>query len=85
MPPVTAALFMMAKTKDKFRQALGAAIKKRRDELGISTYRLAEMIGSTQPRIPEIERGDVKNLDTYYACVEALGGEIKIEWDKLNP
>lgn len=70
------------RTKDGFRQALGNMIKKMRESKGISQYKLAEMIDATQNRIPEIERGDTKNIDTYIACITALDGQLIIKWNK---
>lgn len=70
------------KTLASFRQALGAMIKERREVKGISQERLAEMISSTQNRIPEIERGATKNVDTYINCITVLGGQLSITWKK---
>ena len=75
----------MAKAKknshDLFRATLGAEIKKKRNERGMSTRQLAEHINKTQPRIPEIESGRTKELDTYLKCLDALGGKLQIVWD----
>lgn len=68
------------KTKDSFRQAIGNTIKEMRESKGMSQETLALIIGSTQNRIPEIESGRTKNIDTYIACITALGGQLKIEW-----
>jgi len=69
------------KTKDSFRQAMGGALKERREAAGISQAKIAEVVGISQSRIPELERGETKNIDTWIACVTALGGRIKIEWE----
>lgn len=66
---------------DKFRAKLGAEIKARRNEKGMSTRVLAEHINKTQPRIPEIEAGRTKELDTYLKCLEVLGGKLQVVWD----
>lgn len=66
---------------DKFRAKLGAEIKARRNKVGLSTRQLAEKIEKTQPRIPEIESGRTKELDTYLKCLEVLGGKLQIVWD----
>lgn len=75
----------MAKTKksnhEKFRAELGAAIKAKRNEQGMSTRQLAEHINKTQPRIPEIEAGRTKELDTYLSCLDVLGGKLQVVWD----
>lgn len=63
-----------------FRQALGNTIKEMRDKKGITQEQLAEAINSTQNRIPDIESGRTKSIDTYIACITVLGGQIKIEW-----
>lgn len=75
----------MAKAKktkpESFRAELGAAIKARRNEKGMTARQLAEKINKTQPRIPEIEAGKTKELDTYLNCLDALGGRLKIIWE----
>lgn len=68
------------KTKDNFRGYLGSAVKERRLSKGITQEELAEVIESQQKRIPEIERGDTKNIDTWLAAITALGGELIIKW-----
>lgn len=68
------------RTINNFRQSLGNAIKEMRDEKEITQTELAEAINSTQNRIPDIESGRTKNIDTYIACITALGGQLKIEW-----
>lgn len=59
---------------------MGNTLKERREASGISQYKLADILGTTQTRIPELERGDTKNIDTWIAAITALGGQIKIEW-----
>lgn len=75
----------MAKTKksnhEKFRAELGAEIKAKRNEKGMSTRQLAEHINKTQPRVPEIESGRTKEIDTYLKCLEVLGGKLQVVWD----
>lgn len=75
----------MAKAKrtipENFRAQLGAEIKAKRNEKGISTRQLAEKIEKTQPRIPEIEAGKTKELDTYLKCLTVLGGRLQIIWN----
>lgn len=75
----------MAKAKrtahDIFRAKLGAEIKAKRNARGMSTRQLAEHIKKTQPRIPEIESGRTKELDTYLKCLDVLGGKLQIVWD----
>lgn len=68
------------KTLASFRQALGAMIREKREAKEISQATLAEMINSTQNRIPEIERGDTKNIDTYITCITVLSGQLSITW-----
>lgn len=68
------------KTKDGFRSSLGNTIRERRLAKGVTQEELAEVIDSKQKRIPELERGDTKNIDTWLAAITALGGQIKIEW-----
>jgi predicted XRE-type DNA-binding protein len=68
-------------TSEKFRKKLGGSIKNHRILKGLSTYAMAELIGKPQPRIPEIEQGKVKDIDTYIKCLEVLGGEVILKWD----
>lgn len=68
------------RTINSFRQSLGNTIKEIRDGKGITQDQLAEAIGTTQNRISEIETGKIKNIDTYIACVTALGGQLSITW-----
>lgn len=65
---------------NSFRQSLGNTIKEIREGKGITQVELAEAIGSTQNRIPDIESGRTKNIDTYIACITALGGQLTITW-----
>jgi ribosome-binding protein aMBF1 (putative translation factor) len=66
---------------EKFRAKLGAEIKAKRNERGMTSTQLAERISKTQPRIPEIEAGRTKELDTYLKCLDVLGGKLQIVWD----
>ena len=60
-------------TIDLHKFMVGWQIKKRRQELGMGTQQLADMIGSTQNMISEIERG-VKGvgIERFYAFMDAL-------------
>jgi transcriptional regulator with XRE-family HTH domain len=69
-----------AKTINSFRQVLGNMIRERRDAQGVTQVELADAIGSTQNRIPDIESGRTKNIDTYIACITILGGQLSITW-----
>lgn len=68
------------KSINSFRQVLGNAIKEMREGKGITQIELANAINSTQNRIPDIENGRTKNIDTYIACITILGGKLKIDW-----
>lgn len=63
-----------------FRQSLGNTIRAMREGKGVTQVELAQAIGSTQNRMPDIESGRTKNIDTYIACITVLGGQLKIEW-----
>lgn len=65
---------------EQFRKSLGKQIKQRRQAKELSTYDLAKMIGKPQPRIPDIEQGKVKDIDTYMKCIVVLEGECTINW-----
>lgn len=68
------------KSIDNIRESMGDRIKQLRTNKGITQGELAKAIGSSQNRIPEIESGKTKNIDTYIACITALGGQITITW-----
>lgn len=68
------------KAKDNFRSYLGGAVKTRRLSKGITQEQLAVVIESEQKRMPGLERGDTKNIDTWLAAITALGGELTIKW-----
>lgn len=54
-----------------------------RRELGLTQSRLAEIMGVSQARVSEIERGDLAHteLDTVRAYIEALGGRLRVVAD----
>lgn len=68
------------KTIASYRQSLGALIKARREAKGMSQTILAEALKTEQPRIAEIERGDIKSIDKFLECVHVLGGQIQFVW-----
>ncbi len=60
------------------RCALGDAIKKRREDQGLSQERLAMMIGSSKSHIWRIETGRVGvGIDDLARIAEALGTEVR--------
>ena len=74
----------MAKKKlsaAEFRQLLGKEIKRQREAAGHTTYAFATLIEKPQPRVIEIEKGAIKELDTYYRCLQLLGGRLEIKWN----
>jgi ribosome-binding protein aMBF1 (putative translation factor) len=73
-----------ANTPEQFRKALGKQIKKRREDKELSTYGMAKLIDKPQPRIPEIEQGKIKDIDTYMKCLSVLGGNLEVKWLDLN-
>jgi predicted transcriptional regulator len=64
------------------RPVLGGLIKQRRLDMGLSQQALADMLDTTQPRIAEAEKGLLKDIDTYFACIEALRGSVQVKWKK---
>lgn len=68
------------RTIKSFRQSLGNTIREMRERKEVTQVELANAIGNTQNRIPDIESGRTKNIDTYIAAIAALGGQMKIEW-----
>ena len=62
----------------KRREALGAAIKTRRVEQGLSQERLAFMVGSSKAHIWRIETGRVGvGIDDLARIAEALDTEVR--------
>ena len=60
------------------RQALGAAIKKRREEQGLSQNKLALMCGSSKSHIWRIETGRVGvGIDDLSRIADALDVEVR--------
>ena len=61
------------------RQQIAKALKKRREELGKTYYRLAVDSGTEQTQIKTIESGRVSfNIDSLVKLCDALGMEIKL-------
>lgn len=63
---------------DQKRRALGEAIKKRREDQGLSQERLAMMIGSSKSHIWRIEKGRVGvGIDDLARIADALDTEVR--------
>ncbi len=63
---------------DQKRQALGSAIKLRRENQGLSQERLAMMVGSSKSHIWRIETGRVGvGLDDLVRIADALDVEVR--------
>lgn len=63
---------------DQKRRALGDAIKKRREDQGLSQERLAMMIGSSKSHIWRIEKGRVGvGIDDLARIADALGTQVR--------
>lgn len=63
---------------DQKRQALGSAIKLRRENQGLSQERLAMMVGSSKSHIWRIETGRVGvGLDDLVRIADALDIEVR--------
>lgn len=68
-------------TETIIRKQLAAAIRERRIQKGITTIALADQINLQRTRIPALEQGRVKNIDTYIRAMQVLNGQLKIEWN----
>lgn len=68
-------------TETIIRKQLAAAIRERRIQKGITTIALADQINLQRTRIPALEQGRVKNIDTYIRAMQVLDGQLKIEWN----
>lgn len=62
---------------------LGVRLAQLRDEIGMSQAQLAENMDISQPRVCQIERGDVNQMevDTLSRYILALGGRLKLVAD----
>src|SRR6266540_2715853 len=62
---------------------LGFRLAQLRDEVGMSQAELAQNMGISQPRVSQIERGDVSQMevDTLSRYIMALGGRLKLVAD----
>lgn len=62
---------------------LGYRLSQLRDEVGMTQTQLAERMGISQPRVSQMEKGDVGQLeiDTVRRYIAALGGKLKIVAD----
>jgi DNA-binding XRE family transcriptional regulator len=61
----------------------GYQLAQLRKELGITQTQLAKLMGVSQARVSDIERGDLAHaqLSTVSAYIEALGGHVRIVAD----
>jgi predicted XRE-type DNA-binding protein len=59
---------------------LGYRLAELREELGISQTQQAKHMGISQPRVSQLERGDLAQLevDTLSRYIMALGGHLKL-------
>jgi ribosome-binding protein aMBF1 (putative translation factor) len=66
-------------------QDLGDKVRSRREQLGLSQVELADRIGTTQPRISQIERGATMQLSVLmlFRIAEALDRELSISLTPL--
>jgi transcriptional regulator with XRE-family HTH domain len=64
---------------------LGDKVRSRREQLGLSQVELADRIGTTQPRISQIERGATMQLSVLmlFRIAEALDRELSISLTPL--
>ncbi|WP_436493746.1 helix-turn-helix domain-containing protein [Actinokineospora sp. HUAS TT18] len=58
-------------------------LAKLRKEIGVSQAEIAERMGVSQPRVSQLENGDVGQMevDTLSRYVRALGGKLKLVAD----
>jgi|SRR5882762_5585956 len=59
---------------------LGHRLGQLREELGLTQVQVAERMGISQPRVSQLEKGDIDQMevDTIRRYVMALGGKLKI-------
>jgi len=75
---------MKRRMKNDIKSRLGAAIRKRRNELGISQEKLAERAGLHRTYIADIERGarnvSIENIEKLAKALEISISEIFSEY-----
>jgi predicted XRE-type DNA-binding protein len=62
---------------------LGYRLSQLREEMGLTQTELASRMGISQPRVSQMEKGDIDQLevDTIRRYIAALGGKLKIVAD----
>ncbi len=61
---------------------MGDRVRARREELGLSQVELAEQMGTTQPRLSQIEHGAIEQLSVsmLFRLAETLESELTIDF-----
>jgi transcriptional regulator with XRE-family HTH domain len=72
------------KVADKARQLIGQFIKERRDELGWSQQKLADMADIRKATLIDVEAGRTYNMNTLLAILGCLRGKLNIEWQDID-
>jgi DNA-binding XRE family transcriptional regulator len=73
-----------ARSRSKIEaEVTGYLLGQLRKEVGLTQVQLGEIMGVSQARVSEIERGDLMHteLDTVRSYVEALGGRMRVVAD----
>ena len=77
---LTGAIAREAYARAKQANELGAKVRLRREEAGLSQRELAERIGTTQSAIARLESGGVlPTIATLARIADALGNDLKVE------
>lgn len=65
-------------TKPTYAVRLGALLRARRKLLGLTQAEVAELAGTTQRSISQVETGNAATLELYGATAEVLGLELTV-------
>lgn len=80
--PVDERLYAKARAEIE-SEITGYQLAQLRKELGITQVQLAKIMGVSQARVSDIERGDLAHteLSTVRTYIEALGGRVRVVAD----
>jgi DNA-binding XRE family transcriptional regulator len=57
---------------------VGHHLREIREEQGLTQAQVAELVGTSQARVSQIERGEIHNLETMRMYAQALGARVTV-------
>ncbi|NGO43359.1 helix-turn-helix domain-containing protein [Streptomyces ureilyticus] len=57
---------------------VGHHLRENREEQGLTQAQVAELVGTSQGRVSQIERGEIHNLETTRMYAQALGARVTV-------